>query len=91
VSSGTRVGRRVGIWWNLLGLADFAVAIATGMTTSPGRFQVFALDHPNTRLGTFPTVMIPALAVPSSILLHVLSLWQLRRLGRCETHARVLA
>jgi hypothetical protein len=26
--------------------------------------------------------MIPAFAVPSSIILHALSIWQLRRLGR---------
>jgi hypothetical protein len=81
-SSGTRTGRRLGILWNLLGLADFVVAIAMGMLTSPGRFQVFALDHPNAQIGTFPTVMIPAFAVPSSILQHILSLWQLRRLER---------
>jgi hypothetical protein len=33
------------------------------------------------QLGSFPTVMIPAFAVPSSILLHALSLRQLRRLA----------
>src|SRR5579863_5754981 len=79
VSSGRPIGRKIGIWWNLLGLADFVVAIAMGMTTSPGRFQVFAHEHPNAQLGTFPTVMIPAFAVPNSIILHALSLWQLRR------------
>jgi len=86
VASGLPIGRKVGIWWNLLGLADFAVAIATGMMTSPGRFQVLALNHPNTQIGTFPTVMIPAFAVPSSIILHALSLWQLRRLGSRATN-----
>jgi len=34
---------------------------------------------PNTGVGLYPTVLIPAFAVPSSILLHVLSLRQLRR------------
>jgi hypothetical protein len=87
VSSGKPVGLRIGILWNLLGLADFLVAIAMGMTTSPGRFQVFALDHPNAQLGTFPTVMIPAFAVPNSIILHGLSLWQLRRLGKRATNS----
>jgi hypothetical protein len=87
VSSGTPVGRKAGIWWNLLGLADFAVAIAMGMMTSPGRFQVFARNHPNAHLGTFPTVMIPAFAVPNSIILHVLSLSQLKRLGRSAANS----
>src|SRR6266446_1418454 len=78
-SSGTPAGRRVGMAWNLLGLTDFAVAIAMGLLSSPGPLQVFALDHPNVQVGTYPTVMIPAFGVPSSIILHGLSLWQLRR------------
>jgi len=82
VSWGLPGGTKVGSGWNLLGLADFAVAIATGMMTSPGRFQVLALDHPNAQIGTFPIVMIPAFAVPSSILQHALSLRQLRRVER---------
>ena len=32
--------------------------------------------------GIYPNVMVPAFAVPSSILLHVLSLRQLRRRSR---------
>ena len=81
VASGTPLGRRIGIRWNLLGLTDFAVAITMGMLTSPGPAHLLALDHPNTQLATFPTVMVPAFAVPFSILLHVLSLRQLKRLG----------
>jgi hypothetical protein len=37
---------------------------------------------PNTGVGLYPAVLIPAFAVPSSILLHVLSLRQLRRASR---------
>ena len=33
VASGLPIGRKVGIWWNLLGLADFAVAIARSETS----------------------------------------------------------
>lgn len=84
--TGTPAGRQIGVWWNLLGLADFAVAVGMGMMTSPGRFQVFAIDHPNALIGTFPTVMIPAFAVPSSILMHALSLRQLRRHDRGSSH-----
>jgi hypothetical protein len=74
--------RRIAIAWNVLGLADFAVAIGIGILTTPGPLQFIVPDRPNAQLGTFPTVMIPAFAVPSSILLHALSLRQLRRLGR---------
>jgi hypothetical protein len=50
--------------------------------SAPGPLQLILPDHPNIQLGTYPTVMIPAFAVPSSILLHALSLRQLRRAGR---------
>ena len=82
VATGTSLGRRIGIAWNVLGLLDFVSAISTGFMTSPGPFQLLAFDHPNTLVGTFPTVMIPAFAVPSSIVLHILSIRQLVRLGR---------
>src|SRR5262245_8026482 len=71
---------RLAVGWNILGLVDFAIAIGIGILSAPGPFQVIIPDRPNAQLGTFPTVMIPAFAVPSSILLHVLSLRQLKRL-----------
>jgi len=79
VASGTTSGRRAGLWWNAFGLLDFAVAITLGFLTSPGPFQQFGFDIPASQAGTYPTVMIPAFAVPSSILLHALSIRQLRR------------
>jgi len=79
VASGTASGRRTGLWWNAFGLLDFAVAITMGFLTSPGPFQQFGFDIPVSQAGTYPTVMIPAFAVPSSILLHALSIRQLRR------------
>jgi hypothetical protein len=82
VSTGTSRGQSAGIAWNLLGLTDFAIAIAMGAMSSPGRLQVLSVGQPNVQMGTYPTVMIPAFTVPSSIILHVLSLWQLRRLAR---------
>jgi len=35
-----------------------------GALTSPSPIQMFAFDHPNTGVGTYPLVMIPAFAVP---------------------------
>ena len=79
VASGTTSGRRAGLWWNVFGLLDFAVAITMGNLTAPGPFQRFGFDIPASLAGTYPTVMIPAFSVPSSILLHALSLRQLTR------------
>lgn len=89
-ASGTPTGRKVGLLWNLLGLADLVVAIGMGMTTSPGRFQLFAREHPNVQIGMFPLVMIPAFAVPSAIIQHFLSIWQLRRLAMRSSAGRPL-
>ena len=78
-------GARSGaIAWNVLGLADFAIAIGIGILSAPGPLQLIVPDRPNAQLGSFPTVMIPAFAVPSSILLHALSLRQLRRTAHAK-------
>jgi len=79
VAAGSAQGRRTAIWWNVLGLADFAVAITLGMITTPGRFQLIVPDVLSVGAGVYPDVLTPAFVVPSSILLHVLSLRQLRR------------
>lgn len=82
LASGTGRGRSAAMAWNIFGLLDFAVAVTLGTLSSPGPFQIFGLDIPASLAGTYPTVLIPAFAVPSSILLHALSIRQLRRIGR---------
>ncbi len=73
---------RSGIAWNIFGLVDFTIAVGIGLATAPGPFQLIVPSIPNTGVGLYPTVLIPAFAVPSSILLHALSLRQLRRTRR---------
>jgi len=72
------------IAWNLLGIADLLNAVTLGFLSAPGRFQLLALDHPNLLVGTYPVVMIPAFVVPLSLILHGLSLAQLRHAARRE-------
>jgi hypothetical protein len=79
VAIGTAQGRKAAIAWNILGLADFAVAITLGLITSPGRFQLIVPDVSSIGAGGYPGVLTPAFVVPSSILLHALSLRQLIR------------
>lgn len=79
IASGSAQGRRTALLWNILGLTDFAVAITMGVLSTPGPLQHFGFEIPLSQIGTYPTVMIPAFAVPSSILLHALSIRQLRR------------
>jgi hypothetical protein len=79
VASGTAQGRKAAIAWNILGLADFAVAVTLGMITAPGRFQLIVPAVQGIGAGEYPDVLTPAFVVPSSILLHALSLRQLLR------------
>jgi hypothetical protein len=79
VASGTAQGWRTAIAWNLFGLADFAVAVSLGLITAPGRFQLIVPHMAGINAGTYPYVLTPAFVVPSSILLHALSLRQLLR------------
>ena len=82
LASRNRGAVRGAVAWNIFGLLDFTVAVGIGLVTAPGPFQLIQPSIPNTGLGLYPNVLIPAFAVPSSILLHVLSLRQLRRAAR---------
>jgi hypothetical protein len=76
LASGSDDGRRAAIAWNIFGLLDFAVALGIGFSIA---FGLIVPGVPNRATGVYPTVLIPAFAVPSSILLHALSLRQLSR------------
>lgn len=90
VATGRAQGRSAAIAWNILGLVDFTVAVTLGAITSPGPFQLIVPDVPSIGAGVYPGVLTPALVVPSSILLHVLSLRQLGRRSRTDaTEGRV--
>jgi hypothetical protein len=60
--------RAWGVAWNMLGILDLANAVTLGFLTSA--------------VSGYPLVLIPAFVVPLSILLHSVSLRQLRRLAR---------
>ena len=65
--------------WNLLGLLDLVVAVTLGFLSSPSPFQMLAFDAPNDLITAFPLVMVPAFAVPLSVILHLASLAKLAR------------
>jgi hypothetical protein len=88
LATGTAEGRKAAILWNIFGIADLAVAIALGMIISSGPFQLIVLNGPIIGLDGYPNVLTPAFVVPGSILLHALSLRQLRRRSRAEALKR---
>jgi hypothetical protein len=88
LAAGTAEGRKAAILWNIFGIADFAVAITLGMIITPGLFQLIVPNIPNIGIDGYPNVLTPAFVVPCSILLHALSLRQLRRRSPTEALER---
>src|SRR5258708_18345650 len=84
LAAGMAEGRKAAILWNIFGLADLAVAITLGLITSPGPLQLIVPNGPSIGIDGYPNVLTPAFVVPSSILLHALSLRHLRRRSRLE-------
>ena len=76
LARGVRGSRALGIAWNTLGLLDLAVAVGAGTgILAPGLGRV----PPAGPMGAFPLILVPAFAVPVSVLLHLLALARLRR------------
>jgi hypothetical protein len=69
LASPARGARGVAVAWNVLGILDMVDAVTLNTLTTPGALP-------------YPLVLIPAFGVPLSLLLHALSLRQLRHLGR---------
>lgn len=78
VNRGATDARRKVLVANLWGIADFAIAVGTGLVTSDTAYQLVAHDAPNI-VGFYPLVMIPALLVPIFLALHFFSLQKLAR------------
>jgi hypothetical protein len=78
-------------YWNIFGLLDLVVAVATGFLTSPSPFQMLSLQAPNQLISAFPLVMVPVFAVPLSVLLHAASLIKLSRYDEVRQHRSAFA
>jgi hypothetical protein len=71
-------GTRRAVIFNLLGLLDLVVAVGLGITISPGPTQLFKLTPSGEVLTHFPLVLVPTFLVPLAVMVHVVSLRQLR-------------
>jgi hypothetical protein len=65
------------VLWNILGVADLVVAVGTGVLTAPGALHFLSPDAPNVAITMMPLVLVPTIAVPLSILLHLIGLHRL--------------
>ncbi|MGH9480623.1 MAG: hypothetical protein ACRD1L_00900 [Terriglobales bacterium] len=79
LGSNWRGARGLAVAWNVFGILDLVNALSMGVTSS--------LAHApagGSPLQVYPLVLIPAFAVPLSLLLHGVSLLQLRRSANSE-------
>jgi hypothetical protein len=72
--AGRSWSRPLAVAFNLLGLADFVVAVGTGFLASPSPFRLF-FSQPSTSIMTvLPLVLVPTFLVPFWTLVHAASL-----------------
>jgi hypothetical protein len=73
--------RRVGVIWNLLGLADLVMAVTLGVLASASPIGILATEVTTAPMGRFPLSLIPTFFVPLLMILHLIAL---AILGRAE-------
>jgi len=79
ISNGRPRSHALAVAWNWLGLIDFAIALIISMIQRRAPDLMGVGDPRGVSIGSYPLVMIPAFAVANAIILHGLSLWQLKR------------
>jgi hypothetical protein len=74
LSTRGRLGLKLALGWNVLGLLALTNVVSRAVLTSPGPFNLIHAEVPNRMFGTFPFMFIPGFFVPLAVLLHVLAL-----------------
>mgnify|MGYP001818158746 FL=1 len=86
VRTGAADARRKVIQANVIGMADFGVAVLTGIMTSEGFLHLMAHDTPNI-INLHPLAMFPGFFVPLFLAFHFVSLSKLRLSSRVPAAA----
>jgi hypothetical protein len=73
--------------WNVLGIVDLVVAVSTGVLATALAYGA-APEITTTPMARLPLVLIPALLVPLSTMLHLTALFQARELRMSEHRQR---
>jgi hypothetical protein len=75
-------GRRRAVWFNLLGILDLVVALSIGFLAGLGPWRPLEVTPSTEPLTLLPLALVPTVAVPLSIALHLVSLRRLRAATR---------
>lgn len=79
VAAGKPFAGRLALAWNLLGLADLALAVALGVLHSGSPLGVLATFPTSDAIVHYPLSLVPTVAVPLAIILHLEASRRLRR------------
>jgi uncharacterized membrane protein len=74
LSTRGRLGLKLALAWNVLGLLALTNVVTRAVLTAPGPFNLVHTEVPNRMFGTFPFLFIPAFFVPLAVALHVLAI-----------------
>jgi hypothetical protein len=74
LSTRGRLGMKLALAWNVLGLLALANVVIRAVLTSPGPFNLIHAEVPNRMFGTFPFLFVPGFFVPLAVVLHLLSI-----------------
>jgi hypothetical protein len=69
---GLRLGLKLALGWNVIGLLSLANAAASAVLTGP--LKLVNTEVPNVAMGMFPYAFIPGLLAPIAVTLHVLAI-----------------
>jgi hypothetical protein len=75
-------GRIRAVWFNLFGLLDLVVALSIGFLAGLGPWRPLEVTPSTEPLSLLPLALVPTVAVPLSIALHLVSLRRLRPAAR---------
>jgi len=84
-------GHRRAVWFNVFGLLDLAVALTIGFLFGLGPWMPFEMVPTTEALAFLPLALIPTVAVPVAITLHIVSLRQLRAAARANDGRRLIS
>jgi len=74
LSTRGRIGLKLALVWNVLGLLAVTNVVIRAVLTAPGPFNLIHAEVPNRMFGTFPFMLIPGFFVPLAVTLHVLAI-----------------
>lgn len=74
LSSRGRLGMKVALAWNGLGLLALTNVVIRAVLTAPGPLNLIHTEVPNRMFGTFPFLFVPGFFVPLAVVLHTLAI-----------------